>query len=865
MTDKEGSPIEELVEHPHFGSDGGTPAGKRLAISAAAGLLLEQARDSRVTLARVARTVLPLLADLCILDLVDNEGTVRCAVAAHILPEKDGILARARDLEPRPDGLRARVLRTGEPLLVRDVDEAASGPVAGSDGHLGALFDWGLRSILIVPLIARDATLGVLTFANTEQGRSLTAADLDVARQLANRMATAMDDARRQDEERRVLARAADRLARLQRVTAALATAATRGQVAHVVLEEGAAALGANAGIFTVVAAGGAELEVVMSFGLSPQVSEGTRLAVTLPVPLAEVVRSKRPVLLDSPGNVRACFPDLQRFATIAAGGLAAVPLQIGARMLGAFQFCFPADRHPCDLDKDFLLTVAELVAQCLDRVHWSESAVRNEQRFRTLADMLPQQIWIHTPAGNVEYLNGRALEYLGIRHEEGLTLDPQSFIKRFVHPEDQSRLREAWERGRQDVAMYEVEVRRRGADGTYRWHLNRAVPLLDDDGKVVRWFGTATDIDDQKRVEAALARNEARLRRMTAIAVLGVGLYRVHDGMLIDANDEALAILGYDREDLAAERIKAERLNPPEFRERDEQARAEFARSGACAPYEKELIRKDGSRVPVLHASALLDGGGEEGLLLIVDLTERKRLERAHAELVERGRLFRERILGIVGHDLRDPLATTLLSLELLIQQGPRPPAESLALERMHRSLRRMTRMVNALLDFARSREGVGLPIRRERIDLGRLCREVLDELSTGQSRPPLELDVTGPVLGAWDGDRLAQVVSNLANNAIHHGDRDRPVRIRVTGTETLACVEVHNWGAPIAAEDLAHLFDPFRTGQGLGRNHAQGAGLGLYIVREIVVAHGGTVEARSSADEGTVFSVRLPRDVTG
>jgi PAS domain S-box-containing protein len=404
--------------------------------------------------------------------------------------------------------------------------------------------------------------------------------------------------------------------------------------------------------------------------------------------------------------------------------------------------------------------------------------------------------------------------------------------------------------------------VRRRRADGTYRWHLNRAAPVLDEDGKIVRWFGTATDIEDQKRIEAGREQERERLRRMTEMAVLGIGCFRLDDQTLIDANDAALAIVGYDREDLAAGRINAQRLNPPEFRERDEQAQAELLRNGACVPYEKALIRKDGSRVPVLHAAALLDGGAGEGVVVIVDLTEHQRLEHAHAELLERGRLFRERLVGIVGHDLRDPLAAIVLSLQLLIGQGPRSPAETLTLERMHRALRRMTRMVNTLLDLARSREGVGIPIQRKPIDLGELCREVVDELSLGPSRQQLELEVTGPVVGAWDGDRLAQVITNLTNNAFHHGDRSRPVHIRVSGTETSACLEVHNWGEPIAAGDLAHLFDPFWTTDDPDRNRAQGAGLGLYIVREIVVAHGGAVDARSSALEGTLFSVRLPRD---
>jgi signal transduction histidine kinase len=193
--------------------------------------------------------------------------------------------------------------------------------------------------------------------------------------------------------------------------------------------------------------------------------------------------------------------------------------------------------------------------------------------------------------------------------------------------------------------------------------------------------------------------------------------------------------------------------------------------------------------------------------------------------------------------------------------RSGPDAPIEPIVLERMHRSVHRMTRMVNALLDFARSREGVGIPIERKAMDLGALCREVLDELSVAYPNRETVLEVDRPALGAWDKDRLAQVVSNLVANAIQYGD-DRAVRVRVTGSESTVCLEVQNWGQVISPDDLAFLFDPFRSAQPPERRRSQNLGLGLYIVREVVLAHGGSVDARSSEAEGTVFAVRLPRN---
>jgi PAS domain S-box-containing protein len=716
--------LERLLRDQPTGD--GPAAGKRLAFLAAASQLFDESLDYASTLAHVARVALPLLGDLCIVDMVDAEGRARCVDTAHVVPERDAHLAQFRGREPSADGFRTRVLRSGQPLLVAEIDDAAA------DTLLVSLHTRGFRSLIIVPLIAHKVTFGVLTLAITEQDRRFTLADMNLARQLADRAALAMDNARLLAEERKARSlaeRTAHHLTRMQAVTAALSVATTRAQVARVVLGEGASLLEADVGIFTVMAEGGAAVEIVSSFGLEPRPSDGTRLQLSASCSLTDAVRDGRPAFLDVRSGA-SCLPGVGCFVGGGVGGLAVVPLQVGGRMLGAFQFCFRHERRPHDCDREFLLALGESVAQCLDRVRLSESAMESERRFRSLADTLPQQIWIHAWPGKVEYFNKRALEYLGLTLEEGLTLDQLSFIERFMHPDDQARAREGLETSFRNGTIFDVEVRRRRADGIYRWHICRAVPIRDEQGNVVRWFGTATDIEAQKRTEAAL----------------------------------------------------------------------------------------------------------------------------------EQGRVFRERLVGIIGHDLRDPLGALVMAMQILTK-GARTPAETLVLERMHRSLQRMTRMVVALLDFARSREGVAFPITRQRLDIVTLCREVLDELSLAHPGRQLTLEAPGPAPGAWDGDRLAQVVSNLVSNAIHHGDRGQPVLVRVTDEPTAVCLDVHNRGV-IPPEDLAGMFDPYRTAsRPPGARRDQNAGLGLYIVREIVLAHGGTVEARSTATEGTVFSVRLPR----
>src|SRR5262249_31799739 len=143
---------------------------------------------------------------------------------------------------------------------------------------------------------------------------------------------------------------------------------------------------------------------------------------------------------------------------------------------------------------------------------------------------------------------------------------------------------------------------------------------------------------------------------------------------------------------------------------------------------------------------------------------------------------------------------------------------------------------------------------------DLHALCRHVIDELAAAYPRTAISLDVSGDGRGAWDGDRLAQVLSNLLRNAIQHGGGGAIV-VRVLDEGENVAITVHNQGPAIPADLLPFIFDPFRQGERRDARDAQSVGLGLYIVQQIVLAHGGQIYVWSPDRDGTTFTVRLPR----
>jgi len=234
----------------------------------------------------------------------------------------------------------------------------------------------------------------------------------------------------------------------------------------------------------------------------------------------------------------------------------------------------------------------------------------------------------------------------------------------------------------------------------------------------------------------------------------------------------------------------------------------------------------------------------------------------RAHNEELARTVRFSEMFVGILGHDLRNPLSAVTTAASLLLRRAEseavaRPAARILS------SGQRMGRMINQLLDFTRIRLGKGLPLARGPVDLAEVCRVVVEEAQLADALPRIEVEAAGELAGWWDSDRLSQLLSNLLGNALSHGDPAGRVTVRLDGRRTAEVgLQVNNQGV-IPPEVLPVLFDPGRATASTGRGATSGLGLGLYISHEIVTAHAGTIQVASSPEEGTCFTVTLPRSL--
>ncbi|WP_163994439.1 PAS domain-containing protein [Pyxidicoccus caerfyrddinensis] len=280
-----------------------------------------------------------------------------------------------------------------------------------------------------------------------------------------------------------------------------------------------------------------------------------------------------------------------------------------------------------------------------------------------------------------------------------------------------------------------------------------------------------------------------------------------------------------------------------------------------------RTLGREDGvERWLSAHGQAFLDARGQAVRFIgtVLDVTERKRLDaqllRREEELQRRADL-EEKLIGIVSHDLRNPLNAIGFSTTLLLRRTDLDEAAKRGIDRIRNASGRADRMIRDLLDFTQARLGGGIPIFRKPADLNELVRTVVEEVRLANPGHRIDVTTEGSGAGEWDTDRLAQVVTNLLSNALRYGAEDAPVQVRTRAEDGVLELCVHNAGEPIHPEVLPILFQPMK--RGTGREHAtsRGLGLGLYIVDRIVHAHEGSVTVKSTAEEGTTFSVLLPR----
>jgi PAS domain S-box-containing protein len=535
------------------------------------------------------------------------------------------------------------------------------------------------------------------------------------------------------------------------------------------------------------------------------------------------------------------------------------------------------------------------------------ELQARADRRYRDLAEAIPQIVYRAAPNGAVTYLTRRWLEYTGFEPEAA---EGWAFLEA-IHPDDRQALRDAWAEATRTGERFQVECRLgRAEGGTFEWHLCQAVPELSASGTLVGWLGAYTDIHVQKQAEeersrllaiaqearANAERNQRRVALLARVsAVLGASLeLEAPLQMAADHLVRSFADVCSIAVAVESSKVQVTAYRNPAIASSlgdDWQKKVHTASRGAWVGRLGDLLLHpdDGALAPMsgfgsetvtvapievrgrrLGSLMLLESrtvaDGDLDLAFVVDLASRIGTFVENVHLYERSQeavVARDDFLAVASHELRTPFTSLHLQAEMLgrylNQETVSKDRAERAIGVMLRQVKRLAFMVDQLLDVSRI-AAKRLILEVDEVDLRDIVDDVAERFQEELKGSQTTLRIAGgnPIVGLWDPSRVDQILSNLISNAVKYG-KGGLVEITFETNEDKAMFTVADQGIGIAPGDIQRIFERFERAVPPGVYG--GMGLGLYITRQLVLAHGGTIDIESEPGKGTRVRVALPR----
>lgn len=527
-----------------------------------------------------------------------------------------------------------------------------------------------------------------------------------------------------------------------------------------------------------------------------------------------------------------------------------AIRLEVGGQLFGTLNFSSAAVRaEPFDdTDRMFLGLLA----------HWLGELLNNkmhQDRLNKLLDQMPGMLYQYRrwPDGRSCFpysSNGIKLIY---RVTPQRVQQDASVVFEQIYPPDLQQVTESVQVSEEQLDTWYAQYRVLQDDGSSRWVEGRAHPERLDDGSTI-WHGYLVDIQSEKEAELALAASEQRLRSLFELSSIGIALNDFYSGDFIDVNQALLDATGFDKEQLLAMDYRA--LTPGQYQHQDQLALEEVQRNGRYAPYEKEYLRRDGSRFPVRQQGMLIKDANGRSLLwsLVEDISELKKVARMQKEFV-----------ATVSHELRTPLTSITGSLGLLEQGvlGKLPDKAEQLIEVAYHNSKRLNLLINDLLDIEKLAAGkTHFDIQVH--DLHELVLEAIAmnrPLGKGRGVQLELITKSAREMVLTDKDRFIQALSNLQANAIKYSPAHGMVTLaieRVDGNQLR--VRVQDQGEGIPMDFRPRIFEKFAQADSSDTRQKGGTGLGLAITKDLIERMQGSVGFESTPGQGTCFWLDVP-----
>ena len=859
-------------------------AGERQRFLAEASGVLDASLDQRARLDLLAHLTIPVLCDWCVIDLLDRGKLGQSLAIAHADSAK---VQLARELQRRwpPDmdqetGV-ARVIRSGEPELLPDIPEDAIQRASHDPERRRILHQLGpLTSAMIVPLKARGRTLGAMTLISAESGRRYGADDLDFALALASRAALAVDNVRLYERAQNARVQAE----RLQVLAQKLVTSLEVWDVLQEIASAAAELLGAPvAGVFLQSAAK-TDFKLVAGHGFAAP-STGQMLLPYNHSLATQVVRTgKAEIIEDARQAPVTALPELVSGEAI--GSLLVAPILSRSATPGVIEVYAPDLDAFGQEDADLLLSLAATAGTALEnaRAYAAEQRARKHaERLQALTEQLaksvgPDEVLDQIAATAADLLESAVAgvflldasgDYFdlvagrGFEVGQGLRL-PRAF----------SLAGKLVETGQQEVI---ADVRLAPVTALPKLVSGQAVgslvvaPIMSTAGPlgVIEVYsaaagafdehhgqllsalaGPATAVLENARLNRQRQIDLARLQTIVEQLPVGVVVVEASSGSVTVRNRQAERLFGSD-----------EFLVSP-FQSEEQPLGRALAHGEVVSGERTEIERPDGGRSHLaINAAPIRDESGAivAAVAVFDDVSDEEELQRQ-----------KEQFLSAAAHDLKTPLTAIQGLAQVLERQISRldlPQADRTAatLRGIGSSTRKMTSLIDELLDISRLETTQVLSLNPAELDLVELAAEVVRLQAGSAQQHTIELQTELERLdGRWDEPRLERVLANLVQNAIKYSPGGGMVRVALSAQseagQDFAVVAVSDDGIGIPAGDAERVFERFQRGSNVPEN-LSGSGVGLSYVREIVERHGGTIRVESEVGKGTTFTIRLPR----
>ncbi len=539
--------------------------------------------------------------------------------------------------------------------------------------------------------------------------------------------------------------------------------------------------------------------------------------------------------------------------------------VQVGLWRKGKYQEHYFNLSYTPLFDNGQVTSIIHVAIDVTEQVEARKNIEEGSKQLNELANAMPQVVWIAEPNGEVTYYNDRVSAFEGVQK----LADGSWTWQLMLHPEDEKSTVEEWGRAVREGFIYQKEHRLQMKDGTFRWHLSRAFPQRDDKGNILKWFGTATDVHEQKASEEALRRSEEQLRLTVEGAEIGTFYFYPQEGELFwSVKTKELMGLPPDAEVNPDAFIKAVH---PDDRERCARIVQEAVQPENGGSYENEfrIVRFSDGKTRWLRSKGKVSFDEQENPIRFTGVTQDISPRKESEEALEstNKQLLRinndlDNFIYTASHDLKAPITNIEGLMQLLLRNLPDEILETERVQRiagmMEESVERFKKTIANLTEVVKlQKEHSGEKVS---IDLGVVIREVQLDLEPmiEAADAVVEIDAENCQSIRFSEKNLRSVVYNLLSNAIKYRSSDRKpiVQIHCESTNAYDVLSVKDNGLGMAEDRLGQLFTMFKRFHA----HVEGTGIGLYMVKKMVENAGGHIKVESQLGEGSVFRVYFP-----